>query len=150
MAFNQREYVGNYNKKTYKMFAFRVRKDETLIIDKLKSTHNLTKYICSLIENDIHPNVLSIKQIKDRILPILAKHNIHEVYLFGSYARGEAKNSSDVDIYCEKGDIKTFIDQGYLEDELTEALGKDVDLIFEGTAMDEFFKKQLEGDKIRI
>ncbi|MBR6226404.1 MAG: nucleotidyltransferase domain-containing protein, partial [Bacilli bacterium] len=74
----------------------------------------------------------------------------HEVYLFGSYARGEAKSNSDVDIYCEAGDIKSFIDQGFLEDELSKALGKDVDIVFIGSKMDDFFKNQLEEDKIRI
>ena len=110
----------------------------------------MNKYIYSLIDNDVRPSVLTIKQIKDRILPVLAKHNIHEVYLFGSYARGEAKNTSDVDIYCEKGNIRTFIEQGFLEDELEDVLGKEVDLIFIGSEMDDYFKTQLEGDKIKI
>ena len=150
MSFNQKEYIGNYNKQTYKMFPFRVRKDDTIVIGKLTSVPNLNKYIYSLIDNDINPSVLTIKQIKDRILPILAKHNIHEVYLFGSYARGEAKNTSDVDIYCESGDIKTFIDQGFLEEELEKSLGKSVDIIFIGTRLNDYFKKQLEEDKIRL
>ncbi len=150
MSFNQKEYIGKYNKATYKMYPFRVRKDDASVISKLASVPNLNKYIYSLIDNDINPAVLSIKQIKNRILPVLTKHGIHEVYLFGSYARGEAKNTSDVDIYCEPGDIKSFIDQGFLEDELAEALGKKVDLLFIGSAMDGYFKEQLEGDKIRI
>ena len=150
MSFNQKAYTNDFNKNTYKMFPFRVRKDDIAIIKKLAETKNVNKYIRSLIENDIHQSVLTIKQIKDKILPILAKHNIHEVYLFGSYARGEAKNSSDVDIYCESGDIKTFMDQGYLEDELMNALGKDVDIVFIGTTLNDYFKKQLEGDKIRL
>ena len=150
MSFNQKKYIDNYNKNTYKMFPFRVKKDDIKVIEKLSSVPSMNKYIYSLIDNDINPTVLTIKQIKDRIIPVLLKHNIHEVYLFGSYARGEAKNTSDVDIYCESGDIKTFIDQGYLEDELVEALGKDVDIVFIGSRMDDFFKKQLEGDKIRI
>ena len=150
MSFNQKEYVGNYNKQTYKMFPFRVRKDDAPIIDKLSSVSNLNKYIYSLIDNDINPSTLTIKQIKDRILPILTKHNIHEVYLFGSYARGEAKNTSDVDIYCESGDIETLIDQGYLEEELEESLGKKVDILFIGTRLNDYFKEQLERDKIRI
>ena len=150
MSFNQKEYVGNYNKQNYKMFPFRVRKDDTLVINKLTSVPNLNGYIYSLIENDINPSILTIKQIKDRILPILAKHNIHEVYLFGSYARGEAKKTSDVDIYCEAGDIKTFIDQGFLEEELEGSLGKKVDILFIGTRLNDYFKEQLEGDKIRL
>lgn len=150
MPFNQKEYVGNYNKNNYKMFPFRVRKDDKRVIDKLANVPSINKYIYSLIDNDINPSILTIKQIKDKILPILSRHNIREVYLFGSYARGEAKNTSDIDIYCEAGDIKTFIDQGFLEDELVEALGKEVDIIFMGSRMDGFFRKQLDGDKIRL
>ena len=130
------------------MYPFRVRKDNISITDKLSSVSNINSYINSLIENDLH--VLTIKQIKERILPVLSKHNIHEVYLFGSYARGEANRDSDVDIYCEPGEIKTFIQQGFLEDELKTALGKDVDIVFIGSKLDDYFKKQLEGDKIKI
>lgn len=150
MAFNQKEYIENYNKNNYKMFPFRVKKDDEKVIDKLSSVPSMNKYIYSLIDNDINPSVLTIKQIKDKIIPILNKHNIHKIYLFGSYARGEAKNTSDVDIYCEPGDVKTFIDQGFLEDELIDALGKEVDIVFIGSKMGETFKKQLETDKIRI
>lgn len=150
MSFNQKKYIDNYNKATYKMFPFRVRKDDIAVIEKLNSVPSMNKYIYSLIDNDINPSVLTIKQIKDRILPILKKHNINEVYLFGSYSRGEAKNTSDVDIYCERGDIKTLIDQGFLEDELIAALGKEIDIVFIGSKMDDYFKEQIEGDKIRI
>ena len=150
MAFIQKQYIADYNKTTYKMFPFRVRKEDVAIINKLKSVPSMNKYIYSLIDNDINCKILTIKQIKERILPILKKFNINEVYLFGSYARGEANSSSDVDIYCESGNVKTFVDQGYLEDELVEALGKEVDLVFMGSQMDDFFKEQLEGDKIRI
>ena len=150
MSFNQKEYIGNYNKDNYKLIPIRIRKDNVDITNKLESVPSVNSYILSLIDNDIHRDTLTIKQIKERILPILAKHNIHEVYLFGSYARGEANNKSDVDIYCEAGDINTFIEQGYLEDELEEALGKEVDLIFIGSTLEECVHQQLEEDKIRI
>ena len=150
MSFNQKTYIGQYNKNTYKMFPFRVRKDDVEILKKLKDVPSVNSYLHNLIENDINPNVLTIKQIKERIIPILQKHDIHEIYLFGSYARGEANNQSDIDIYCESGDIKTFIDQGFLEEELMQALGKDVDIVFIGSKMDELFEKELEKDKIRI
>ncbi len=150
MSFDQKTYIGQYNKNTYKMFPFRVRKDDVEILKKLKDVSSVNNYLHSLIENDINPRVLTIKQIKERIIPVFKKYNIHEIYLFGSYARGEANNQSDIDIYCESGDIKTFIDQGYLEEELMEALGKDVDIVFIGSRMNELFKEQLEKDKIRI
>ena len=150
MAFNQQKYIDDFNKETYKMFPFRVRKDNIEVINKLNNVPNKNKYIVSLIENNINPSVLTIKQIKTRILPIMAKHNINEVFLFGSYARGEANNKSDVDIYCKSGDIKTLIDQGFFEDELEEALGKEVDIVFIGSQMDDYFKQQLEGDLIKL
>ena len=150
MAFNQQKYIDDFNKETYKMFPFRVRKDNIEVINKLNNVPNKNKYIVSLIENNINPSVLTLKQIKTRILPIMAKHNIREVFLFGSYARGEATNKSDVDIYCESGDIRTLIDQGFFEDELEEALGKEVDIVFIGSQMDDYFKQQLEGDLIKL
>ncbi|MBE6142266.1 MAG: nucleotidyltransferase domain-containing protein [Erysipelotrichaceae bacterium] len=150
MSFNQKQYIGNYNKSTYKMFPFRVRKDDTKTMNKLISVPSINGYLNSLIEKDINNKVLTIKQIKERMLPIIKKHNINEVYLFGSYARGEANNNSDIDIYCDVGDIKTFIDQGKFEEELEEALGKKVDVIFIGSSSDEFFKRQLDYDKIKI
>ncbi|MCQ2794425.1 MAG: nucleotidyltransferase domain-containing protein [Bacilli bacterium] len=150
MNFNQIDYIKKYNKSIYKTIIFRVRKDKLDIIKKLDSVGSVNGYLNELIENDVHHNVLTIKEIKDRILPIFKKHNIHEAYLFGSYARGEAKNSSDIDIYCEPGDVKTLIKQGFFEDELTNALKKDVDIVFIDSKMDNHFKEQLEKDKIRI
>ena len=150
MAFDQKAYISEFNKETYKMFPFRVRKDNSKVINKLKNVRNKNKYITELIENNINPSILTIKQIRTAIIPVLAKHNIHEIYLFGSYARGEANNKSDVDIYCESGDIKTLIDQGFLEDELESALGKEVDVIFTDTKLDDFFAKQMKEDLIKL
>ena len=44
-----------------------------------------------------------MKEIKERIKPVIEKYQIEEVYLLGSYARGEANRNSDVDIYCSSG-----------------------------------------------
>ncbi len=150
MSFNQNEYIKTYNKNIYKMIPFRVRKDNVDVIKKLKSVESINAYINALIDNDIHRNVLTIKQIKDKVLPIFNKHGIKEAYLFGSYARGEANNNSDIDIYCESGDVDTLIKQGLFEDELVQALNKDIDIVFIGSRMDNYFKRQLEIDKIRI
>ena len=111
---------------------------------------NRNAYLISLILNDIKPNILTIKKIRERIRPVVEKHHIEEVYLFGSYARGEAGPDSDVDIYCSSGDIETLYGEMDLIDELEQALGKKVDLVTIGSQMHEFFRKQLEEDKIRI
>ena len=104
----------------------------------------------SLINNDINNNILTIKQIKTIIKPILHKYGITNINIFGSYARGDANENSDIDIYCDRGNINTFIDQGLLEDELEKALNKKVDLIFDSSEVDEYFKNQIIEDMIKL
>ena len=111
MSFNQVEYISKFNKNNYKMYQFRVKKIDKEIIEYLDKKENRNSYILSLI-NDINKKVYSLKEIKRIIKQILNKYGISDIYLFGSYARGEAKSNSDIDIYCDKGNIKTLIDQG--------------------------------------
>lgn len=143
-------YISKFNKENYKMYAFRVKRSETKLIDKLDAVPNRNSYLTNLVLEDVDPSILTIKQIKDRIKPIMEKHGIKNVYLFGSYARGEANRNSDVDIYCDNGDVNTLWKHSAFEDELAEALGKDVDVIMIGSQMHEYFKQQLEEDMIKI
>ena len=57
-------YISEYNKNHYKMYQFRVKKDDQLVINKLDSIKNRSGYITSLVKNDIASSVLTIKQIK--------------------------------------------------------------------------------------
>ena len=144
------DYANSFNKKNYKMYPFRVRKDDKELIMKLDNVPNRNQYISSLIRNDLHPDVLTIKEIRTRIKPIMDSHGIKEVYLFGSYARGEAKPSSDVDLFCEKGDVDSLFKKAAIIRELSEVLGKEVDFITMGSALDDYFKKQIQEDMLRI
>ena len=150
MPFDQKKYVNRYNKENYKSFLLRVRKDNKAIMEKLESERNVNNYILRLIDNDVNPGVLTIKQIKELTLPVFRKHNIKEVYLFGSYSRGEARKESDVDLFCEGGDIESLLDHVRVQRELKEALGKDVDLITFGSSMNTTFKNELDKDKIKL
>ena len=150
MSFNQNEYISNFNKNNYKMYQFRVKKSDDNIIKYLDNIENRNGYIVSLINNDLNKSIYTIKEIKTIIKPILNKYGINEIYLFGSYARGEAKESSDIDIYCNKGNVKTFIDQGLLEDELEKALNKKVDIVFDSSYIDDYFKMQMMEDMIKL
>lgn len=150
MALNRLKYISDYNKENYKMYQFRVKKSDKDLINKLDNVENRYAYLRNLILNDIKPNVLTIKQIKERIKPVVEKHHIEEVYLFGSYARGEANTNSDVDIYCSSGDVDTLIKKAALIREFKEALGKDVDVVTIGSTMRDRFRMNLEEDKIRL
>lgn len=150
MSKNKIKYISSYNKEKYKMYPFRIKKSDTELIDILDNMKNRNAYITKLIENDLHPDVLTIKQIKERIKPVMLKHKIEETYLFGSYARGEANNKSDVDIYCSIGDVDTLWKLSAFSNELEEALGKEVDIVTIGSEMHDYFRKQLEEDMIKI
>ena len=39
--------------------------------------------------------IYTLDEIKSRVLPVIQKYNIPAMYLFGSYARGEATEESD-------------------------------------------------------
>ncbi|MCR5309239.1 MAG: nucleotidyltransferase domain-containing protein [Bacilli bacterium] len=132
------------------MYQFRVRKSDQELIQKLDEIKNRSLYLKNLILEDLNPSVLTIKQIKEKIKTVIEKHNIKDVYLFGSYARGEATKDSDVDIYCDSGNISSLWDLSSFKEELIKALGKDVDIVTIGSQMDDFFKEQLDLDKIKL
>jgi len=66
--------------------------------------------------------------VKKKIIPILARNNIEFAGLFGSYARGSAKRKSDIDMVVRFSTPKTLFDLAGVQQELTKALGKKVDL----------------------
>ncbi|MBR4494081.1 MAG: nucleotidyltransferase domain-containing protein [Clostridiales bacterium] len=66
--------------------------------------------------------------IKDVIAPIAAKYGVESIYVFGSYARGEATIDSDIDflVFGGKGFKLSMVYA--LAEEIREAFGKDVDV----------------------
>ncbi len=45
----------------------------------------------------MNKTIFTIKDIVNLVKPIAEKYKVKEIYLFGSYARGEATESSDLD-----------------------------------------------------
>ena len=50
--------------------------------------------------------VYTVEHIAQRILPVAQKYGLKAVYLFGSYARGDADKDSDIDLRIDKGAIR--------------------------------------------
>ena len=63
--------------------------------------------------------IYTIDEISSRIRPVAEKYHLKAVYLFGSYARGEARDDSDVDLLVEvhrrgsfrRGSFRLFCDR---------------------------------------
>lgn len=72
-------------------------------------------------------NTYTVSQIQDILVPIFREYNIRKAILFGSYAKGLAKDKSDIDLLVDSG-LKGLAFFGLLED-VVNALGKDVDLL---------------------
>ncbi|MFO7963092.1 MAG: nucleotidyltransferase family protein [Desulfobacterales bacterium] len=72
------------------------------------------------------------KADQDKIIDICRKNDISRIGLFGSRSRGEATESSDIDLLVQLSKPKSLLSLVKLERNLTEALGKKVDLITEG------------------
>ena len=70
-----------------------------------------------------------IKELKPKIVKILKKHGIKKAGIFGSYARGDNKEGSDIDILAEVPGNVDLYDFVGIKLELEESLGKKVDFV---------------------
>lgn len=69
-----------------------------------------------------------LEGIKKIALPILKKAGVTRSSIFGSYVRGEAKQTSDIDILIDAPEGMTLFGFVGLKQELERVLGKKVDL----------------------
>ena len=90
-----------------------------------------------------------IKKIKPRILDIMKKRGIKKAGIFGSYARGEQKKNSDVDILIEPADDMGFFEIVEMEDELRKVLRKRIDLLTYA-GIHKILKNKILKEEIRI
>ncbi len=76
----------------------------------------------------MNSDVFTIKDIENLVQPIAEKYKVEEIYLFGSYARGEADESSDLDFLVYGGENFKLTLIFSLAEELREVLEKNVDV----------------------
>ena len=90
--------------------------------------------------------MLEINEIKEKVTPVAKSFGIKSVSLFGSYAKGEATDESDVDIYIEKGKLKSLIQYFSFVSDLENILKCHVDVVTTGIEDREFLLSiQKEG-----
>lgn len=72
-----------------------------------------------------------LKEKREEILKIAARHGARNVRVFGSVARGEADEQSDIDLVVEFEPGRSLLDHAALWLELQELLGRKVDVVSE-------------------
>ena len=73
---------------------------------------------------------------------------VRDCWLYGSYARGDAAETSDIDLRIDKGSIRGLQFARLLGD-LEDALEKKVDLI-STSGMDEDFRKSIASEEVLL
>lgn len=97
--------------------------------------------------------VYTIDEIKAKIIPVAKQYNLSKVYLFGSYARGEEDENSDVDIAFELDDVSKYMD---VYGSLSSIFGEKVDILLVSdllsprTNIGELVKKSFLNDRILL
>lgn len=93
--------------------------------------------------------VYTVDEIRNIVAPIAAAHDVSRVYLFGSYARGDADASSDIDLRVDKGRLKGLFALGALYADLEESLGKKLDLLTTGS-LEPSFLQRIAGEEVLL
>lgn len=91
----------------------------------------------------------TLDEIKTKTVPIAIKYGIASMSLFGSYARGEANDNSDVDIYIDKGKLRGLISYMSFVDDLEKSLDCHVDVITTGIR-DKDFLNSIKKDGVLL
>ena len=80
---------------------------------------------------EVVPVIYTQDQIRQIVAPVAEKYHLKAVFLFGSYARGDATENSDVDLLVDTAgtSLKSLLSLGALYCDLEAALGKPIDLV---------------------
>lgn len=99
----------------------------------------------------MNDKIFTIKDIEVLVKPIAEKYKVKAIYLFGSYARGEADENSDLDFLVFGGENFKLTLIFSLAEELRMILKKDVD-VFEINEinMDSNFYNQIMKERMLI
>ena len=97
--------------------------------------------------------VYSIDEIREIITPIAKQHSVDKVFLFGSYARGDATPTSDIDLCVDAPKLRGLFALGGLYADLEDALKKSIDIVTASSlkySQDEAFLENLRKDQVLL
>jgi len=99
--------------------------------------------------------IYSLDEIKKMLAKVASEYDVEKIYLFGSYARGEATGKSDIDLYIPKLPAKMGIKFYGMYEYLKELTDKDIDIItdnsqFSNSEEQQLLFENLNRDKVKI
>ncbi len=94
--------------------------------------------------------ILTLSQITAQVKPVASKYNVQAIYLFGSYARGDATAQSDLDFLVIGGDSFKLTQIFSLAEDLRAVFGENVDVfeINEVNTGSDFYREIMRERKL--
>ena len=80
-----------------------------------------------------------------KVADVCRRNEVRRLRVFGSYARGEATEASDMDLIADFSRPKSLLDIVRIEREMSSALGVRVDLLTEG-AISPYIRDRIADD----
>lgn len=93
--------------------------------------------------------IYTLDEIKAIANPIAARYGIAALYLFGSYARGEATPHSDLDFRVDRGDLVDLMELGGLFSDLEDGFDKNLDVLTT-QMLSPAFLNRIRGEEVLI
>ncbi|MBU4300377.1 MAG: nucleotidyltransferase family protein [Nanoarchaeota archaeon] len=90
-------------------------------------------------------NRVSRDAVIKKLVYSLSRRGAKRIRIFGSYARGEQTPKSDIDVLVEFRDRKSLLDFVRIEREVSEEVGKKVDLLTEN-AISPYLKDRIKKE----
>jgi uncharacterized protein len=81
----------------------------------------------------------------NKLVELCRQNDVAKLSLFGSMARGEANEQSDIDLLVEFSRRKSLLALVSLERKISDALGRKVDLLTEA-AISPYLRDRIKGD----
>ena len=101
--------------------------------------------------NEVFGMNLAISDIARILGEVLCRYDVAAAFVFGSFARGDFTDSSDVDIRLECGPAMRYATLLNIQRELEAAFGKSVDIV---TCRPEHlrprFRERMENDEVKL
>lgn len=91
----------------------------------------------------------NLRQHKDQLLELVHHHHAKNLRVFGSVARGEAREDSDIDLLVEFLPDATLLDQVALSDALAKVLNRKVDVVSE-RALNQHLRERVLREAIAL
>jgi hypothetical protein len=94
--------------------------------------------------------IYTLDEIRSIVNPIARRYNIAALYLFGSYARGEATAQSDLDFRVDRGQLTDLLELGGLYSDLEAGFSQKKLNVLTTQMLSSAFLAKIRSDEVLI